>query len=199
MGKFKRRADDGDDNQHPQGATSDEQAVRELLDRRHQRASITSADGQMTLEPSQLLTNIVDTMERIDLDVDTEVAVEDAASVEELAALVGQLRMGPLLMAHVVNNAMRIMSARYPAELVRSPLPPVYDLRKLVSLKLDDREHAVAKEIFNRRTASPVDLTEADVADVDQLSTPSQLQVFVALFYMYGTKVGALKFRTGIE
>jgi hypothetical protein len=32
--------------------------------------------------------------------------------------------MRPLLVVHVANTAMRIMSARYPEDLIRRPLPP---------------------------------------------------------------------------
>jgi hypothetical protein len=54
--------------------------------------------------------------------------------------------------------------------------------------------------IFNRRTTSAADLTEDEVAeDLDPLDLPGTMTVFVALFYMYGTKVGAIKHRTGIE
>lgn len=67
----------------------------------------------------------------MDNDIDTPVAIEDVSSVEEGWVLANDFRMEPTLAVHVVNTAMRIMSARYPAELVRAPLPPEYDLRKL--------------------------------------------------------------------
>jgi uncharacterized ParB-like nuclease family protein len=104
------------------------------------------------------------------------------------------------LAVHVVNTAMRIMSARYPAELVRRPLPPEYDLRKILALPIDDQDQAIAKVIFNRRAESTVDLTEDDIsADLEPLDVPATVTIFVALFYMYGTKIGAMKHRTGIE
>jgi len=58
----------------------------------------------------------------------------------------------------------------------------------------------LARAIFNRRTASPADLTEDGVrTDLEPLDGGDQMAIFVALFYMYGTKVGAMKHRTGIE
>jgi uncharacterized ParB-like nuclease family protein len=103
------------------------------------------------------------------------------------------------LAVHVVNTAMRIMSARYPAELVRTPLPPEYDLRKILALNVTDQQHTIAKSIFNQRTTSATDLTEDDIAgQLEPLAVPDQMELFVTLFYMYGTKVGAMKHRTGI-
>ena len=91
------------------------------------------------------------------------------------------------------------MSARYPAELVRTPLPPQYDLRKLAPLSVTGQQHEIAKTIFNRRTTSTADLTEDDVPELEPLDMTDQIQIFVVLFYMFGTKVGAMKHRTGIE
>jgi hypothetical protein len=102
------------------------------------------------------------------------------------------------LAVHVVNTAMRIMSARYPAELVRTPLPPEYDLRKILALNVTDQQHTIAKSIFNQRTTSATDLTEDDIAGQLDPLVPDQMELFVTLFYMYGTKVGAMKHRTGI-
>jgi hypothetical protein len=34
---------------------------------------------------------------------------------------------------------------------------------------------------------------------MESLAWADQVQVFVALFYMFGSKVGAIKYRTGIE
>jgi len=101
---------------------------------------------------------------------------------------------------HVVNTAMKIMSARYPAELARRPLPPDYDLRKLLGqLTVSDQEHEIAKKIFNQRTISIADLPEDDIAaDLEPLAPAEQMTVFVTLFYMYGTKVGAIKHRMGV-
>ena len=94
---------------------------------------------------------------------------------------------------------MKIMSARYPADLVRAPLPPEYDLRKLTPLKFADEQHQIAKTVFNRRAASQVDLDQEDIPEAEALDAEGQVQVFVALFYMFGTKVGALKHRTGLD
>ena len=93
-----------------------------------------------------------------------------------------------------------MMEARYPAELVHRPLPPDYDLRAIAPLTLTDREHDTAKAIFNMRTTRSNDLTEDDIAsELAPLDVPEQMTVFVALYYMFGTKVGAMKRRTGIE
>jgi hypothetical protein len=54
------------------------------------------------------------------------------------------------------NTAMKIMSARYPADLIRRPQPPEYDLRKLTPQQISDREQEIAKAIFNGgRSATP--------------------------------------------
>ena len=63
-------------------------------------------------------------MERVDLDINTPISIEeDVVSVEELMGLIESMLMGPTLMVHIVNTGMRIMSARYldtPARLSRS-------------------------------------------------------------------------------
>ncbi|MEO6083108.1 MAG: hypothetical protein ABIQ18_08375 [Umezawaea sp.] len=136
----------------------------------------------------------------MDLDINTPISIEeDVVPLTELLTLIQTLALGPTLAVHVVNTAMRIMSVRYPEDLVRTPLPSQYDLRKIVPLTMSDREHAIAKALFNRRTASAVDFTEDDIAeDLAPLQANDQLQVFVALFFMYGNKIGAMKYTTGI-
>jgi len=194
MSWFGRKSDD------PGQSDPDEQAVGELLDRYHPRASLHDGD-KLLFEPSKVLDNISSAMKRVDIDIDTEISIEeDVASFDEIVGMIQTLRLGPTLAVEVVNTAMRIMSARYPAELVRTPLPPGYDLRKLLALTISDQEHEIATTIFNRRTTSAADLTEDDVAaDLEPLVVSGNMTVFVALFYMYGTKVGAMKHRTGIE
>lgn len=175
------------------------QAVGELLDQYHPRASISDGD-QLLIVPGKVLENIAFAMERVDTDINTEVSIEeDVAPVDELVSMVQNLQLGPTLAVHVANTAMRIMSARYPAELVQTPLPPEYDLRKLAPLTITDHQHEIAKTIFNRRTTSTTDLAEDDVPEMKSLGMADQVQVFVVLFYMFGSKVGALKYRTGIE
>jgi hypothetical protein len=178
----------------------EQQAVREILDQDHPRASISEGD-RMAVVPGKVLENIALAMERVDLDISTEISIEeDVVPFDELAALIGSLRMGPVLVAHVVNTAMKIMSARYPINLIRRPLPPEYDIRKLTPLQIGGSEQEIAKTIFNRRTVSETDLTEDDVAaELESLDAGSQVQVFIALFAMYGHKVGAMKYTTGIE
>jgi len=176
-----------------------QQAVSELLDQYHSRASIIDGD-RMIIAPGKVLENIAFAMERVDTDIDTPISIEeDVAPFDELVSLVQNLRMGPALSIHVANTAMRIMSARYPSELVRAPLPPKYDLRKLAPLSINDQQHEIAKTIFNRRTTSTADLTEDDVPELEFLDMGDQMQIFVALFYIFGTKVGAMKYRTGIQ
>lgn len=174
--------------------------ISEFLNRYHPRASISDGEKIM-LDPAQVLENIAHAMQRVDLDINTPISIEeDVATLTELQAMVESLMMGPTLAVHVVNTAMRIMAARYPAELVTNPLPAEYDLRKIFPLPLDDQSHDLAKQIFNRRTTAAADLTEDDLYDLyEKLDVPTQLQVFNALFYMYGTKIGALKHRTDIE
>jgi hypothetical protein len=175
------------------------QAVDDLMDQYHPRASISDGD-QMLILPGKVLENIAFAMERVDIDINTVVSIEeDVAPVDELVSMVQNLQLGPTLAVHVANTAMRIMSARYPAELVRTPLPPEYDLRKLAPLAITDQQHELAKTIFNRRTTSTTDLAEGDVPELGSLGMADQVQVFVALFYMFGSKIGAMKHRTGIE
>lgn len=83
--------------------------------------------------------------------------------------------------------------------LVRAPFPPEYDLRKLFpAFRVNDELHETARTIFNQRTARETDLTEADVDTLfEPLDRNDQLQIFCALFYMYGTKIGAMKHRMG--
>jgi len=175
------------------------QQASEFLDQYHRRASLRDGD-RMIIQPGKVLDNITEAMERVDLDINTEVSIEeDVVAVDELMNLIGNLRLGPTLAVHVVNTAMQIMSARYPAELVRTPLPPEYDLRTILALNITDQQHTIAKTIFNQRTTSATDLTEQDIASqLEPLTVPDQMELFVTLFYMYGTKVAAMKHRTGI-
>jgi hypothetical protein len=173
--------------------------AQEFMDPYHQRASIHE-DGRMLVRPDKVFDNLADAMERMDLDINAMVAMEDAADVDELLVMIETLGMGPALAVHVVNTAMQIMAARYPAELVRRPLPPEYDLGKIVPVVIAERPHDTAKAIFNRRTASAGDLEPKDVADdLAELPVDDQILVITALFFMYGTKIGALKYTTGIE
>lgn len=176
----------------------DGRKVRELLDGYHSRASLVDGDRFM-VRPDQVLENITHAMERMDLDINTEVSLEDVASVDELVVLVQHLRLGHLLAAHVVNTGMRIMSARYPMELVCRPFPPPFDLRQLhPGMTFTDQEHETAKAIFNQRMTGTGDLDEDEVAaTLESFDFGQQLQVFAALFFMYGSKVGALKYSTG--
>lgn len=171
----------------------------EFVDQYHRRASLRDGD-RMIIQPGKVLDNITEAMERVDLDIDTEVSIQDdVVTADELMSLIQDLRLGPTLAVHVVNTAMRIMSARYPAELVHTPLPPEYDLRKILALDITDQQHTIAKALFNQRTTSATDLTEQDIAgQLEPLTVPDQMELFVTLFYMYGTKVGAMKHRTGI-
>lgn len=175
------------------------QQASEFVDQYHRRASLRDGD-RMIIQPGKVLDNITEAMERVDLDIDTEVSIEDdVVTADELMSLIQDLRLGPTLAVHVVNTAMRIMSARHPAELVHTPLPPEYDLRKILALDITDQQHTIAKTLFNQRTTSATDLTEQDIAgQLEPLTVPDQMELFVTLFYMYGTKVGAIKHRTGI-
>ena len=174
------------------------QAVREMLDPYHQRASV-SEDDRMLIEPGKVLANIALAMERVDTDISTPVSIEDdVAPAGELMRLT-QIGFGALLAVHVANTAMQIMSARYPADLVRRPLPAEFDLRKLTPVTMTDQQHEIAKTIFNRRTARTADLDEDDVPEMESLAAADQVQVFIALFFMFGKKAGALKYTTGID
>lgn len=177
-----------------------ERMAKELLDQYHRRASLADGD-QMVIAPGKVLDNIAEAMERVDLDINTAISIEeDVASHDELLMLVERLAMGPTLAVHVVNNAMRIMAARYPPALVHGPLPPHYDLRRISPLEISDHLHGIAVKIFNQRTVSSADLAANDVtSEFAPLDGADQMTVFVALFYIYGTKIGALKNVTGID
>lgn len=125
------------------------QAANELLDPYHHRSSIREGD-QLYVEPGQVLENITHAMERLDLDINTEISIEeDVAGYDEIQILVQTIEMGDLLAVHVVNTATRIMIARYPADLVGRPLPAEFDLRQLQPLPMADRQPDTAKAIFN--------------------------------------------------
>lgn len=183
----------------PDNYSTAAQLVNEMLDRYHRRASISDGE-KMMIDPGQVLDNIVEAMRRLDVDIDTPVSIEeDVVTLAELTSLIQHLHMGPHLIVHAVNTAMAIMTPRYPEDLVNLPLPDEYDLRKLHPLKMGDRPHQVAKDIFNQRITAGADLESDDIDDViDSLDVPDRIQVFVAVFYMYGTKIGALKHTTGI-
>jgi hypothetical protein len=171
----------------------------EFLDQYHHRASVVE-NGQVMFDGGQILENITQAMERIDLDINTEISIEeDVASVTELSSMT-KLGMGSLLMCHVVNTAMQIMLARYPEDLVRTPIPTDYDLRKIIAIDVKDDEHDLAKKILARRLGMTKDLDSTDIDDdLAGVSWQDQLQVFVALFYMFGNRLGAIKYTTGIE
>lgn len=176
--------------------------VREFLDLNHRRASFVDGDRMMT-DPGKVLTNIENTMRRLDNNIDIEVSIaEDIATDKELMVMMGELMMGSSLVVFLVNTGMQIMQAGdYPAELVTTPLPDHYDLTTLVpALQVNERQHQIARTILNRRLTSPVDLTEADVDDdLEPLDLAEKMEVFVIVFYMWGTKIGAMKNVTGAD
>ncbi len=174
--------------------------TQELLDPHHHRASL-HLDNQLLVDPGQVLANVAMAMERLDLDIGTPVSIEDdVVTLEELVAMVDHFDQGPALIAHTLNTAARVMNARYPVELVRRPLPPDCDLRRLFHAEVDERSQDVARAVFNRRLAEEVDVRETEVAvDLDGLTSQQRIEVFMAVFFLYGTKVGALKNKTGIR
>jgi len=174
--------------------------AQELLDPHHHRASVHLGD-RLVVDPDQVLENVAMAMERLDLDISTPVSIEeDVVSLEEMVAMVDHFDKGPALVAHTLNTAARVMNARYPAELVRHPLPPDCDLRRLFHADVDERSQDVARAVFNQRLAQDSDVRESQVAvDLDGLSSEQRIEVFMAVFFLYGTKVGALQNRTGIR
>lgn len=178
----------------------DRREAGELFDDYHHRASITGPDDEFAVAPHKVLTNIDFAMERLDLDINQPVAIEDFAHPDELMMLVDHLRMGSMLLAHTANTAFRIMLARYPEDLVRARVPKELDVRKMLPLSGSDREHELARRVFNRRAKAAEELEETaplpDVAGYDSLEITNG---FMLLWAMYGLKLGALKRRTGIE
>lgn len=176
--------------------------VREFFDRGHQRASIVD-DGRIMMDPGQVLTNIENTMQRIHDDINIHVSIsDDIASEKELMAMMGDLMMDSFLILFLVNTGMKVMQdGGYPVDLVTHPLPENYDITALVpSMKVNERQHTIARAIFNRRSTSPADLTEDDIAaDLESLDLAEKIEVFIILFWMWGTKIGAMKNVTGTE
>jgi hypothetical protein len=176
--------------------------VREFMDRGHQRASVADGD-RMMLDPGQVLTNIENTMRRVHADINTHVSVaDDLASEKELMVMMGELMMAAPLIVFLVNTGMAVMkTGGYPDELVTTPLPDHYDITALVpSLQVNERQHEIAKAIFNTRTTSPADLTEDDVDEIlEPLDLAGKIEVFIILFWMWGTKIGAMKNVTGTD
>lgn len=174
--------------------------AQELLDPHHHRASVHLGD-RLVVDPAQVLENVAMAMERLDLDIGTPVSIEeDVATLDELVAMVDHFDKAPALLAHTLNTAARVMNARYPADLVRHPLPPDCDLRRLFHADVDERCQDVARAVFNQRLAEVADVRESQVAvDLDGLTSQQRIEVFMAVFFLYGTKVGALQNRTGIR
>lgn len=175
-------------------AASGQQAVDELLDHYHPRASVV--DGEtLTIDPGKVLDNIALAMERVELDITTPISLEeDVVTFDELATLIATMGLGPAIAAHVVNTAMRIMSSgRYPEQLVRFPIPENFGPREMPGLRLSHEQLTIAKEIFNQRTSSAADLTEDETARVGNLDVDGQAQVFVALFHMYAIKLSVIQ------
>ncbi|GAA5142688.1 hypothetical protein [Pseudonocardia adelaidensis] len=135
------------------------------------------------------------------MDINTAISIEeDVATLDELLAMIEQMRMGPTVMVHVVNTGVQIMLRRYPADLVDRTFTSRYDLRQITPIMISDELHDIAVRIFNLRTLSADDLIENDVARMfDGLDGADQATVFTALIYMYGTKIGALKSCTGLH
>ncbi|MFD4668666.1 hypothetical protein ACFWNN_02970 [Lentzea sp. NPDC058450] len=174
--------------------------TQELLDPHHHRASVHLGD-RLIVDPDQVLANVAMAMERLDLDTSTPVSIEeDVATLEELIALVDHFDQGPTLIAHTLNTAARVMNARYPAELVHRPLPLDCDLRRLFQVDIDERSLSIARAVFNHRLAQHADVRSTEVAvDLGGTTSQQRIEVFMAVFFLYGTKVGALQNRTGIR
>lgn len=173
--------------------------TRELLDGYHDRASITRSGAGFVVAPHKVLANIDHALKRLDLDLNTTVAVYDFANPDELLVIVERLRVGSMLLSHTVNTAFRIMLARYPEDLVRVPVPSHFDVRTMVPLTGSDREHELARQVFNRRADASADLEETEpLPELAGYETPEILVGFMLLYAMYGLKLNALKQRTGI-
>lgn len=177
---------------------SDAQATTALLDPLHDRASVLEGD-QLIVVPGKVLANIELAMERIDNDIDTSVAIGDFASPEELMLLVGTMSMGPVLLERTLNTAFRIMLNRYPEELVRAPFPPEFDVRILTPLDVTDRQHEVARSLFQLRAGTDIAIgSELVKVEIRECSGPDVVSIFMVVFAMYGLKVSAIQHRTGL-
>ncbi|ANY10639.1 hypothetical protein [Pseudonocardia sp. HH130630-07] len=164
----------------------------------HSRASV-SENGRMTVAPQKVLTNIEQALERIDLDITVPFALEDVASAEELWVIVDQLSLGSMLLTHAANTAFGILLARYPEDLVRAPIPPELDVRTMTPFRGTDREHELARQVFNRRAGSRTDLDEVEelLPELDSHTSSEVITALLLLIVMYGLKVNALQRRAG--
>lgn len=145
--------------------------------------------------------NLEIAMEQVDADINAKVSVvNDVATKKELVALFGDLRMGPKLVVFLVNTGMQIMNERYPDALVAMPMPARDDLTVLAPKRtVDESRRRVAEAIFDRRIASPRDLSENDVADdLESLDLAQKIEVFTVIFSLWRLEIGNLKQHTGI-
>jgi hypothetical protein len=178
--------------QLPDGAP---QELREFLDRGHQRASVVD-DGRIKMDPGQVLTNIENTMQRVHDNINVHVSIADDIATETELMAMGNLAMDSFLILFLVNTGMKLMKdGGYPDELVTKPLPDHYNITALMpGFTVNERQHQVAKAIFDRRSTSPTDLTDDDIAaDLEPLDLVEKIEVFIILFHIWCTKIGAMK------
>ncbi|XVS66447.1 hypothetical protein ACQPYE_10420 [Actinosynnema sp. CA-299493] len=186
--------------QSPDPRVYGEAEVREFLDPWHPRASVeTDHPEQVLVDPERVLDNITLALHRFDVDVDAPPAFEpDTVTVNELAVMLDDLDRAAALVARLVNIAVQLMTARYPEELVRFPLPETYDLRAVDRLAIKDREHDLARDILNQRLGADADLHPDDLVEqLRPLGPGEQVHLLVALCRMYRHKLLALKHHTG--
>ncbi len=131
----------------PEASGSNDEVVgRELLDPDHHRASVADGDA-LLLSPATVRSNLSLAVERVELDIDTAISIEeDVIRLDELAAMV-QLGMGGVLIADVANTAVGVMLARYPEELVRLPLPPEIPVIERYGVEFDDADVGVGDQV----------------------------------------------------
>lgn len=170
-----------------------ERPERELLDPRHNRASIHDADADhFVLAPGKVFDNFREALARIDLDPTGPVSIADVASVDEMIALF-RLGLGAALIAEIVNQALTLMIRRYPEKRVRHEIDDAFDLRTRCACAVSDEDHQLGLDIFNARTRRADDLTPEIVAEMtDGLSPERLLAVVIVVFLLYGYKNHAL-------
>lgn len=178
-----------------QAAAARSREVAELHDPYHERSRVTDGE-QMLVAPQKVLHNIELMMERVDNDIDVPVAFGDIAAPEEIAGLIENFAVGPVLCGHIVNTGARIMLGRYPEHMARAPLPPQFDLRRLTTMTLTDHQHDVTRAIVDCRAGADEDLDHDELRhELRDCSNFDQIQIVMALFATYGLKVGAIQHR----